>query len=479
MNAPLRKSRPYIFWGQTQSLCETCLKLVPTKIQILGNEVWYEKRCRDHGVQSTLVSTDAAYWRLCKDFIKPGDKPLSFQSRTEYGCPYDCGLCSDHEQHSCLALIEITEHCNLTCPVCFAESSPARTSFTPLAKIETMLDALVKSEGEPDLVQISGGEPTLHPDFFAILDAVRARPIRHVMINTNGLRIAREPALVAKLAQNKRGLEVYLQFDSLQREALVNLRGADLRKIRQQALENLERHGLSTTLVATIKRGVNDHEIGDIVHHALTWRCVRGVTLQPVQDAGRNEFFNKDTDRIMLSEIRKRVVETGVFGHADMIPLPCNPESISIGYGLRNGEKVMPLTSMFAREQLLAVMPNTISPEKYPALREKFIDLFSLSSGPLNTSERVAELLCCLPSFQVPDGLSYENVFRVTIVQFLDRFNFCVGNVKRSCIHFVTPTGAIIPFDTYNLFYRNGTIEGIRAAMAGQTYRAQQELARP
>jgi len=126
MNAPLRKSRPYIFWGQTQSLCETCLKLVPTKIQILDNEVWYEKRCREHGVQSTLVSTDAAYWRLCKDFIKPGDRPLQFQHRTEFGCPYDCGLCPDHEQHSCLALIEITEHCNLTCPVCFADSAPAR-----------------------------------------------------------------------------------------------------------------------------------------------------------------------------------------------------------------------------------------------------------------------------------------------------------------------------------------------------------------
>ena len=156
-----------------------------------------------------------------------------------------------------------------------------------------MLDALVASEGEPDLVQISGGEPTLHPEFFAILDAVRARPIRHVMINTNGLRIAREPDFVARLAEHKRGLEVYLQFDSLEREALMNLRGADLRRVRQQALENLERHGISTTLVVTVKRGVNDHEIGDIVRHALDWRCVRGVTFQPVQDAGRNENFDK------------------------------------------------------------------------------------------------------------------------------------------------------------------------------------------
>ena len=135
---------------------------------------------------------------------------------------------------------------------------------------------------------------------------------------------------------------------------------------------------------------------------------------------------------------------------------------------------MLPLTSLIPREQLLAVMPNTISPEKYPVLKQKFIDLFSLSSGPLNTSERVSELLCCLPAFQAPDGLSYENVFRVTIVQFLDRFNFCVGNVKRSCIHFVTERG-IIPFDTYNLLYRNGKIDGIRADLAGQTYHAGQD----
>src|SRR5215471_1913461 len=226
MNAPLRKSRPYIFWGQTQSLCEVCLALVPAKIEIHGDEVWYEKRCRQHGVQSTLLSTDAAYWRLCKDYIKPGDRPLAFQNKTEYGCPYDCGLCPDHEQHSCLALIEINEHCNLSCPTCFAGSSPSLSGQLPLAVIEDMLDTLVESEGEPDLLQISGGEPTLHPDLFEILEAVRARPIRHVMINTNGLRIAREPDFVARLAENKRGLEVYLQFDSLARDALINLRGA-------------------------------------------------------------------------------------------------------------------------------------------------------------------------------------------------------------------------------------------------------------
>ena len=169
MNAPLRRARPYIFWGQTTSLCEKCLAMVPAKIEIRDNEVWYEKRCRQHGVQSTLISSDAAYWRLCKDYIKPGDKPLAFQNRTEFGCPYDCGLCPDHEQHSCLALIEINEHCNLTCPVCFAESSPQKSKHLPLDTISRMFDALIASEGEPDLVQISGGEPTLHPDFFTFI----------------------------------------------------------------------------------------------------------------------------------------------------------------------------------------------------------------------------------------------------------------------------------------------------------------------
>ena len=469
MNAPLRKSRPYVFWGQTQSLCEVCLALVPAKIEIAGDEVWYEKRCREHGVQSTLLSTDAAYWRLCKDYIKPGDKPLAFQNQTEYGCPYDCGLCPDHEQHSCLALIEINEHCNLTCPVCFAESSPQKSKHLPLATVTRMLDALIASEGEPDLVQISGGEPTLHPEFFAILDAARARPIRHVMINTNGLRIAQEEGFVAQLAERRRGLEIYLQFDSLERAALMNLRGADLRRVRQQALENLERHNISTTLVVTVKRGVNEHEIGKIVQHALQWRCVRGVTFQPVQDAGRNEGFDGKRDRVLLSDIRRAVIrDSGVFGAADMVPLPCNPESISIAYGLRNGRQVLPVTSMVPREEFVAVTPNTISFEKQPILKEKFIELFSLSSGPNNCAERLTEFLCCLPKVEAPAGLAYENVFRVAIVQFMDRFNFCVGGVKRSCIHFVTPNGQIIPFDTFNLFYRNGQIERIRAKMRAE-----------
>ncbi|MGA2042008.1 MAG: radical SAM protein [Roseiarcus sp.] len=469
MNAPLRKARPYLFYGQTTSLCDICHALVPAKICIAGDEVYYEKRCRTHGLRKALISTDAKFYRWQREFLKAGDKPLKFQNPTEFGCPYDCGLCPDHEQHSCLALIEINEVCNLTCPVCFADSSPQRTRHLPLATIDGMLDAIVASEGEPDLVQLSGGEPTLHPQFFEILALARSKPIRHVMINTNGLRIAQEPDFVARLAEHRRGLEVYLQFDSLERDALMAIRGADLRRVRQQALENLERHNISTTLVCVVKKGVNDREMGAIVNHALDWRCVRGVTFQPVQDAGRNENFDPIRDRALLSDIRRRIVEdSGVFGERDMIPLPCNPSAITIGYGVRNGRNVAPVTSFVSHEDLLSEMPNTVSFEKYPELRKRVFDLFSLSTGPETAADRVAALLCCLPSAPVPEGLTYDNIFRVTVIEFLDAHNFCLANVKRSCVHFVTPVGQIIPFDTYNLFYRNGRIDGIRARMRAE-----------
>jgi uncharacterized radical SAM superfamily Fe-S cluster-containing enzyme len=452
---PQRKSAPYIFYGQTTSLCETCLEPVPAKVIVEDDCVFYLKRCLDHGVQKILISDDFDYWQQQKSWLKPGDRPLGFQSRTEAGCPFDCGLCPDHEQHSCLALIEVNKACNLACPVCFASAEDQHGSHRPLAEIEAMLDALVASEGEPDLVQLSGGEPTIHPEFFAILDAVKRRPIRHVMINTNGLRIAQDPSFVERLATYTPRLEVYLQFDSLNDEALLDLRGARLSRIRRRALEQLEQAGIATTMVAVVKRGVNDHEVADIVSHALEWSCVRGVTFQPVQDAGRNEGFEAGANRVLLSQIRREVAKAGVFGLEDMIPLPCNPDQICIGYGLRQGPSVTPITSLLPRELLLE-RPNTISYEAYPELRAAMLDLLSLATTQCNTEEKLAGLLCCLPQAMVPEEIGYANSFRVVILQFLDRYNFDLGTVKRSCVHFVTEEGQIIPFDTYNSFYREG-----------------------
>jgi 7,8-dihydro-6-hydroxymethylpterin dimethyltransferase len=456
MTVAVRKIAPYIFYGQTTSLCETCLALVPAKIIFEDGKVFYLKRCKIHGVRKALVSTDVAYYKLCHDYLKPGDRPLNPQTRTEHGCPYDCGLCPDHEQHSCLALVDVNEACNLTCPVCFADSSTAKTAHRPLAEIERMMDALVASEGEPDLLQISGGEPTIHPRIIEIIQAAKRRPIRHIMLNTNGIRIAQEPDFVKQLAAFKPGFEVYLQFDSLRASALKTLRGADLTRIRKGALEALEKESISTTLVVVVKRGVNDDELGEIIDYALQWKCVRGITFQPIQDAGRNENFDSARDRVVLSEIRRKIIVAGTaFGEGDIIPLPCNPESIAIGYALRKGGKIAPITSFFPREMLVEALPNAITFEKFPELHKQIMNFFSLATAECNNPEKLDALLCCLPEVPVPAGMGYENIFRIAIVEFMDAHNFCIGRVKRSCIHFVTPNGQIVPFETYNMFYRD------------------------
>jgi hypothetical protein len=205
----------------------------------------------------------------------------------------------------------------------------------PLALIEKMLDAVVRNEGHPDVVQISGGEPTLHPDFFTIVKMAKARPIRHLMVNTNGLRIAQDEDFAKRLAEIE-DFEVYLQFDSFEREALLDLRGGDLRWVRERALERLNRHNISTTLVVTLKKGLNDGEIGTVIDYALTQPCVRGVTLQPIQDAGRLEKFDPATDRLTLTEVRRKILEqTSVFRAEDVIPVPCHPDSLAMAYALK------------------------------------------------------------------------------------------------------------------------------------------------
>lgn len=454
---PVRKPRPYIFLGQTTSLCESCMALVPAKIIQENEAVYYLKRCAAHGVQKTLVSTEARYWKRCRDFLKPGDVPLKFHTRIDQGCPYDCGLCPDHEQHSCLALLEINEHCNLTCPTCFAGSSPALSGRRSLAEIEAMLDLLVDSEGQPDLLQISGGEPTLHPQILDIIRAARRRPIRHVMLNTNGIRIANDPDFVAALAEMKRAFEIYLQFDALSEPALRTIRGADLRRVRERALDALDAAGLSTTLVCVVRKGVNDGEIGDVLRYAQSRPCVRGVTFQPVQDAGRNDGFDPRRDRIVLSEIRRAIIaQWGVFGEDDMIPLPCNPDAISIGYGMRVEGRIQPLTHLFPQEVLVQAAPNSVTFEGRAEMRQLLIELLSLSCAGQQSANVLHEVLCCLPLVEAPASIGYDRVFRVTVVSFLDRFNFCLAGVKRSCIHFVTGDGRIIPFDTYNMFHRPG-----------------------
>src|SRR5258706_5522084 len=451
------KKRPYLFYDIAISICSTCFRKVEAKTVFQDGNVYLLKRCPEHGHERVLIADDVDYYRRCREvFIKPPEMPLVYNTPVKWGCPYDCGLCTDHEQHSCLSLVEIGDYCNLRCPVCYAASGPERQQFRDLALIEKMLDAVVRNEGHPDVVQISGGEPTMHPDFFKVVDLAKARPIRHLMVNTNGVRIAQDEEFVKRLADVAEDFEGYLQVESFEREPLLQLLGADLRRVRMDALEKLNRYNISTNLVVTLKKGLNDHEIGKTIDFALEQRCVRGVTLQPIQDAGRLENFNPATDRLTLTEVRRKILEqTKVFRPEDVIPVPCHPDSLAMAYALKLGGKVTPLTSMIPPEILITGASNTILYEQEPVVRENLFKLFATNHSPRSGAASLRELLCCLPKVLVPGNLGYENIFRVIIMQFIDAHSFDVRSVKKTCVHIVHADGRLIPFDTYNLFYRD------------------------
>ena len=449
--------RPYLFYDIAISVCSKCLSKVEGKIVFQDGKVFMLKRCPRHGSEKVLLADDVDYYRRCREvFIKPPEMPQVYNTPVKWGCPYDCGLCADHEQHSCLSLIEINDHCNLNCPVCYAESGTERQQYRTLAEIEKMVQAVVRNEGNPDVVQISGGEPTLHPDFFQVLDLCKAQPIRHLMVNTNGIRIARERKFVRQLAGYMPDFEVYLQFDSFERHALMELRGADLREIRKQALEHLNEFGISTTLVVTLKKGLNDSEIGGIIEFALQQPCVRGVTFQPVQAAGRLEHFDPAINRLTLTEVRRKILEqSSVFKPEDIIPVPCHPDSLAMAYALKLDGKTVPLTGLIDPAILIEGGRNTIVYEQDDAVRNGIFKLFATNHSPQSSAGTLRDLLCCLPRLAVPAELAYQNIFRILIMQFIDAYSFDVRSVKKSCVHIVHPDGRLIPFDTYNMFYRD------------------------
>lgn len=450
--------RPYLFLELTNSLCTMCLRRIEAKVVEQDGRIYLHKWCPTHKLEKVLISTDAEYYKLSRQTIKPSQMPLKFNTPMQYGCPYDCGLCPDHEQHSCLTLLEITDACNLNCPVCYAESGTHRaTQHRSMEQIEFMLDAIVRNEGEPDVVQISGGEPTIHPQFFDVLDACKRRPIKHLMLNTNGVKIARDAEFAKRLATYMPKFEVYLQFDSLKPDALIDLRGEDLSAIRAKALERLNALNLSTTLVCVLKKGVNDDEIGQIIDFALQQKCVRGVTFQPIQNAGRVERFDAERDRLTLGEVRQQILkQSPVFKPNDVVPVPCHPDCLAMAYALKWHGQVIPLTGLVDPKVLLHGEGNTIVYEQHPKMRELMIKLFSTAASPMSSSENLGHLLCCLPEMPLPPNLGYDNVFRIIVMQFLDAQNMDIRSVKKSCVHIAHPDGRIIPFDNYNLFYRSG-----------------------
>lgn len=470
-----RKERPYLFYSATRALCSTCFLVCDAKELIEEGKVYLQKRCLEHGVQRVLVSDDVDYFRLCREvYLKKPEQVEHYNTGVRWGCPYDCGICPDHEQHGCVSVLEVTDNCNLRCPTCFAASGPERLTHRSMEQLTAMLDRIVSNEGSPDVLQISGGEPTLHPQFFDILDECRRRPIHHLMVNTNGIRIATDPEFAARLATyaSPGGFELYFQFDSLDDACNQHLRGANMRAVRDRTLAVLNQYNISTTFVMTLKRGVNDDQIGEVLRYAKQQRCVRGVTLQPVHDSGRNTDWDLATNRLTLSEVRRRLyTQFPELAPVDIVPVPCDPDCVAMAYALRGEgdehDQLTPLTRYIPVDVLLEGGKNTIIYENDTALigevTKRIFKTFSTGHSPESAAGALGKLLCCLPNVDAPE-LTYERVFRVIIMQFVDHHSMDLRNVRKSCVHIAHRDGKrMIPFDTYNVFYRDD-LESTRLA---------------
>lgn len=423
----------YIFYGQTTSLCEECLCLVPAKIIFQDNKVFYLKHCPTHKEHKTLISTDIEYFKKSREIHYPSNKPQKYKNEIVNSCPNDCGLCSDHEQHTAMGIVEILDECNMQCPTCIGAFHPGAGKVKTLDQISEMFNTLLLHQPNADIVMISGGEPTIHPQLFEILDLAYKLPFKHIMLISNGVKIADDTNFVSKLSKYKDKLEVYLQFDSLKDEVIENIRGIRIKDKRIQSVINLEKEKIHSTLICVVKKSLNEFEMNDIINFGLSYKYVRGVTFQPCKFTGRNETFSKENNYITLSEVRNNILKDSQhFTDLDFIPHPLNPENISIGYLKKEDHKTKAVTNF------LFTQPQSARKYKinFPYANE------------------LSKKMYFIPELDTED-VNYNNLFRVTIVSFLDKFNFCTSSVKRSCIHFVTLKKEIIPLDTYYLFYHN------------------------
>lgn len=448
--------------SQTRSLCPRCLRVVPATLVEREGRVLLERTCPAHGPAEALVCSDADWFRWSRRFVRSGRRPAHAATGSVLGCPYDCGFCPEHRQHACVTVLEITEACNLSCPACFAGEAHVRHATS--AEVEAMADAVLRAEGgEADVVMLSGGEPTLHPRFLEIADLVRAKPIRYVVVNSNGLRFARDRGFAAAVAE--RGMPVYLQFDGFSGRASEVLRGRDLVELKLRALENLAAAGATVVLVATLLKGVNDGEVGEIVRFAAGHPAVRAVSFQPEFAEGRHVAFDP-LDRLTVADVVCAVAEQtgGMFEREDFIPIPCcDPICTAATYAHVAGDVVTPVTRLVDVEAYLDYVSDTAMPHLSEAFRrdareiaDALLRLFSKSSPA--GSERQADAFACacgplLAELGRVDELP-PYLFAVTIEGFMDRWTFDVERAMRCCIQEALPDGRIVPFCVYNTLYR-------------------------
>ncbi|MEA2827524.1 MAG: 7,8-dihydro-6-hydroxymethylpterin dimethyltransferase [Actinomycetota bacterium] len=353
--------------------------------------VWLVRGCPTHGRIVTLYDESPEILAYLEQWTAPTkvhrpDSPGNFDPIPS---AYLRGLGELQTQHTCTLLEDIAEKCNLRCPTCFTDSSPDLGGLVPVDDVVANVDQrLARENGALDVVMVSGGEPTVHPGLVELLDRILERDVTRILINTNGMRLAHDDALLAALAHRRDRVEVYLQFDGFRAATHRHHRGADVGAVKRKVVERLGQAEIFTTLTMTAALGVNDDEIGDVVRFALDTPYVGGVSIQPQFGSGRSGAIDP-LDRLTHTGVLARLGPQtgGVFGWRDMTALPCShPHCCSIGYAMRtDAGQWKSLVGMIGHEELKAnldLVSNRIADRELPArlrrlLKDSLLGLLS------------------------------------------------------------------------------------------------------
>ena len=436
--------------------------------------IYLERGCRTHGVQRTLYDESAEILKYLEQWTAPtkihtADLAGNFKPVPE---AYEDGLPEMQTQHTCILLEDITDHCNLKCPTCFAESSPAASAVAPLAEVLASVDArLARENNRIDVLMLSGGEPTLYPWLEQLLEQLVARPVVRILINSNGLRIANDDAFVETLKKHRERIEIYLQYDGEEPESSRYHRGADIRRFKTRALERLSAAGVFTTLTMTAALGVNDHEIGKVIRRAMQTPFVGGVTIQPVFGSGRSAGIDA-MDRLTHTGVLARLgpQTDGEVTWQDLTALPCShPHCCSVGYLLRDDSGAWrSLTSLVGHDRLKEfldlnpdlianrIADSNINRALKDSVKQSLLDLLSEQSSLSHPSigslwkdicvgcDLGIGTLTQLATSALPGqhkrlrSFLGERVKRITIKPFMDINTMIEERLTQCCVHVAT-----------------------------------------
>lgn len=437
--------------GETRSVCPDCLARIDARYVRRGDDTYLVKTCPDHGAFETVIWRGPPAFEAWRRPKIPG-RPVFAGRAVDRGCPFDCGLCPDHRQRTCTAVIDITGRCDLACPFCFADAT-ANGDHRSLQEIDRMLVA-VRRSGGPCNIQLSGGEPSLHPDLPAIVRQVRRHRFPFVQLNTNGLRLGHSPEYARILREA--GLDsVFLQFDGTRDEVYRRLRGRPLLAEKRAAVDACAAVGIGVVLVPTLVPGVNADEVGAILDFAAARvPAVRGVHFQPVSHFGRCPAEPADADRITLPEVIRAVEAQsgGRFPAAAFHPPGCEHARCSFSgqfLMLTNGRALAlsrrgsacctPASAEAGAGQAIAYVARQW---KAPAEDESTAREAPAPGAPLSL-----EHFC---------DRARTHVLSVSAMAFQDAWNLDLERLQGCCIHAVHPDGRLIPFCAYNLTGRDG-----------------------